>query len=142
MYLLDSNILRHFGEGHPILQLYLERTPWSKIALPSIVVAEVMQGRSAFALKALPSVAPLAHSLLLRTFHLLGQFNVILFDDRCAEIMEQLLKKYKKHKRYADMMIAAIAIAGNHIVVTRNQTHFSDLLAKSQLVNWIDDKPR
>jgi predicted nucleic acid-binding protein len=71
MYLLDSNIIRHFGEGHPILLLHLERTPWSEIALPSVVVAEVMRGRSDFALKALPSEAPLAHSLLLKTFHFL-----------------------------------------------------------------------
>ncbi|MBN1350468.1 type II toxin-antitoxin system VapC family toxin [candidate division KSB1 bacterium] len=141
MYLLDSNILRHFGEGHPILQLHLEHTPWSEIALPSVVLAEVMQGRSAFALKAIPSDAPLAHSLLLKTFHFLGQFNVIIFDDKCTEIMEQLQKRYKKHKRYADMMIAATAKAGNHIVVTRNQKHFSDLLPKNQLVNWIDEKP-
>ncbi len=38
-------------------------------------------------------------------------------------------------------MIVAIAIAGNHIVVTRNQKDFVDLLPKHQLQNWIDDPP-
>jgi hypothetical protein len=61
MYLWDSNILRHFGEGHPTLRLYLEQISWSEIALPS--------------------------------------------------------------------------------VVTRNQKHFSKLLPKSQMANWIDKKP-
>jgi predicted nucleic acid-binding protein len=56
--------------------------------------------------------------------------------------MEQIQKKYKKHKRYADMMIAAIAKSGNHIVVTRNRKHFIDLLPGNQLVNWIDEKPK
>jgi hypothetical protein len=32
-------------------------------------------------------------------------------------------------------------IAGNHIVVTRNQKDFVDLLPKHQLQNWIDDPP-
>jgi len=70
MYLLDSNILRHFGEGHPILRLHLDRVPWSEIASFSVVVAEVLQRRSSFALKASPLKAPYAHSLLLQTFQL------------------------------------------------------------------------
>lgn len=38
-------------------------------------------------------------------------------------------------------MIAALALAGQHIVVTRNQTHFADLLPTTQLSNWIDTLP-
>lgn len=141
MYLWDSNILRHFGEGHPTLRLYLQRIPWSEIALPSVVVAEVLRGRCDFALKATPSKAPLAHRLLLETQQLLYQFNVVVFDERCAEAMEKLQRKHKTHKRYADMMIAAMAQVGKHIVVTRNQRHFTKLLPKSQLANWIDEEP-
>lgn len=67
MYLLDTNILRHFGEGHPTLHLHLQQVPWSEIALPSIVVAEVLRGWCDFALKAIPSQAPFAHRLLMET---------------------------------------------------------------------------
>jgi predicted nucleic acid-binding protein len=38
-------------------------------------------------------------------------------------------------------MIAAIAKAGHHIVITRNTKDFADLLPKAQLQNWIDDAP-
>ena len=55
--------------------------------------------------------------------------------------MSILMKQHSSHKRYADLMIAAIAIVGNHIVVTRNQKDFVDLLPKHQLQNWIDDPP-
>jgi predicted nucleic acid-binding protein len=55
--------------------------------------------------------------------------------------MEQLQRRHKVHKRYADMMIAATALSGRHIVVTRNQRHFTNLLPTSQLANWIDEKP-
>ena len=141
MYLWDSNILRHFGEGHPTLRLYLQRIPWSEIALPSVVVAEVLRGRCDFALKAPPSQAPSAHQLLLETQQLLYSFNVVVFDERCVEEMKDLQRKHKTHKRYADMMIAAMAKVGRHIVVIRNQRHFTKFLPKSQLANWIDKEP-
>ena len=142
MYLLDANILRYFGDAHPTLGLYLEKIPWSNIALPSVVVAEVLRGRCDFALKASLSEAPEAHALLLKTFHLVNQFNIVAFDQKCADVLKQLQKKHKAHKRYADMMIAATAKANNLILVTRNQRHFLKLLPESRLANWIDEKPK
>lgn len=52
-----------------------------------------------------------------------------------------LLRKHKTHKQYTDIMIAAMAKAGKHIVVTRNKKHFLKFLPKSQIVNWIDEEP-
>ncbi len=139
MFLWDANILRYFGDEHPILYLYLQRIPWEKIALPSVVVAEVLRGRCEFALKAQPSQLPWAHQQLLQTQQLLSRFNVV--NDKCTEALKQLQRKHKAHKQHADMMIAATAIAGNHIVVTRNIKHFEKLLPQKQIANWIDDKP-
>ena len=141
MWLWDSNILRHFGEKHPILYLHLQQTSWAEIALPSVVVAESLRGRCDFALKASPEQAPIAHQRLLQTQQLLSQFNVVVFDEKCAKALAQLRKKHKTHKCYADMMIAAMVLAGNHIIVTRNVKHFEPLLPKNQIANWIDDKP-
>ena len=142
MYLWDANILRHFGDGHPTLRLHLAQVAWGEIALPSVVVAEVLRGRCDFALIASLSEAPLAHRLLLRTQQLFNQFNVIVFDASCVDAMRILQKKHKTHKRYADIMIAAMAKAGHHVVVTRNQRHFMKLLPKRHLANWIDEAPR
>ena len=141
MYLWDANIVRHFGQGYPTLRLHLLRVPWAEIALPSVVVAEVLRGRCDFALKASPAEAPLAHRRLLETQQLLARFGIVAFDESCATVLEQLRRKHRRRKRYADLMIAAMAEAGRHIVVTRNQDDFVDLLPKSQLVNWIDDPP-
>jgi predicted nucleic acid-binding protein len=142
MYLWDTNIVRHFGQGHPTLRLHLLRVPWTEIALPSVVVAEVLRGRCDFALKASPAEAPLAHQRLLETQQMLMQFRVAPFDESCATVLKRLRQKHKRRKRYADLMIAAMAEAGGHIVVTRNQDDFVDLLPQAQLVNWIDDSPR
>jgi predicted nucleic acid-binding protein len=141
MYLWDTNILRYFVEGQPILRLHLERITWNEIALPSVVVAEVLRGRSEYALKALPEQVPLAHTLLQETRHMLNRFNIILSDESSVSVMQTLQNTHTTHKRYADLMIAAIVIAGNHVLVTRNQKHFRSLLPKAQLMNWIDEKP-
>ena len=142
MYLWDSNIVRHFGQGHLTLRLHLLRVPWAEVALPSVVIAEVLRGRCDFALKASPAEAPLAHQRLLETQRMLTQFQVVPFNESCAAVLERLRRKHKRRKRYADLMIAAIAEAGGHVVVPRNRDDFVDLLPQSQLVNWIDDPPR
>ncbi len=141
MYIWDSNILRHFGEEHPTLFLHLRRVSPSEIALPSVVVAEVLRGRCEYALKAEPEKLPFAHTLLTDTLDIFHKFKILQFDKTCSQILEKLKSRHKSHKRYADMMIAATVLAGNHIVVTRNEKHFEPLLPKVQIANWIDKKP-
>ena len=141
MYLWDANILRHFAEKHSTLQAHLQRISWSEIALPSVVVAEVLRGRCEFALKATLDQAPFAHQQLLATQQLLQKFHLIPFDQASAVATQELQRKVKTRKRYADVMIAATAIAGKHIVVTRNLADFIDLLPPQQLTNWIDSPP-
>jgi predicted nucleic acid-binding protein len=141
MFLWDSNILRYHNQGHPALQAYLQRVARSQVALPSVVVAEVSRGRCEFALKSTPDQMPVAHRLLLEELRVLRRFRILSPNQSSAAAMSMLMKRHSSRKRYADLMIAAIAIAGNHIVVTRNQKDFVDLLPKHQLQNWIDDPP-
>ena len=141
MHLWDSNILRHYATGHATLDAHLQRVSLTDIALPSIVVAEVLCGRCEYALKAELAQLPLAHALLLETWRTLEKFQVIVFDEQMAASMAQLQKQHRSPKRYPDMMIAAMALVSKHVVVTRNQQHFADLLPPQQLQNWIDDPP-
>lgn len=132
MYLWDSNILRHYGEDHPTLHRHVQSVSWAEIAIPSVVIAEVLRGRCEFALKAAPEKVALAHSLLVETQKYLNQFNVVLFNDACAKVLEELKRHHKAHKKYADMMIAAMAKVGKHIVVTSN---LKILMAYSPRIN-------
>jgi predicted nucleic acid-binding protein len=116
MYFWDANILRAFGQGHATLRSYLLRVPWSEIALPSVVVAEVLPERCDFALKATPAEAPLAHQRLLDTQQMLFQFQVVVFDAACATVMEDLRQRHRRRQRYADLMIAAIVAVGQRSV--------------------------
>lgn len=65
--------------------------------------------------------AHLAHQRFLETQQQLAQFQVVVFDAACATVMERLRQQYRRRKRYADLMIAAITAAGQHILATRNQ---------------------
>lgn len=141
MYLWDTNILRYYASQHPTLLGHLRRVSQKLIALPSGVVAETLRGRCEYALKATPEQAVLAHQELLKTLELLQTFSILSFDQPSATVFAQMLKQHQSRKRYADLMIAAIAKAGQHIVVTRNTKDFADLLPKAQLQNWIDDLP-
>jgi predicted nucleic acid-binding protein len=141
VYLWDANILRHFGNNHQTINQHLQRVPWTDIALPSVVVAEALRGRCEYALKARPDQAAAAHQELLKLMELLQTFVIVSFDESSATVFAQMLKQHQSRKRYADLMIAALAKAGQHIVVTRNTKDFADLLPKAQLENWIDDAP-
>jgi len=141
MYLWDTNILRAFTHGNLNLNAHLDRVAWSEIALPTIVFAEVLRGRCDAALKATPEQAADSHRRLLETQSFLQKFQVVAFDDSSAKAMRQLMKKHRRSKRHADMMIAAMGLANNYTVVTRNIKDFSDLLPAKQLQNWIDNPP-
>ncbi len=75
MYLLDTNVLTHYVNGHQTLLANLQRVDPAEVALPSVVVAEAMRGRSEFALKAPPDKAAYAHALLLETWQILQTFS-------------------------------------------------------------------
>jgi len=64
-----------------------------------------------------------------------------VFDAACATVIERLRQQHRRRKRYADILIATMVLAGQHILVTRNRTDFVDVLPAAQLANWIDHPP-
>ena len=139
-YLWDSNILRHYAAKHPQLLANLERVPRQKVRLPIIVYAEQLRGRIEELLKAEPRNLLLAQEHLQTTQARLQRFEIVPLDDAAIALAEQLKQRIKKHKRHADLIIAAQTLAGRHILVTRNTADFRELLPASQLQNWIDDR--
>jgi predicted nucleic acid-binding protein len=139
-FLWDSNILRHYLDDHPLLLENLKKVPRRNILLPVVVVAEQLRGRVDAILKAEPSHLSRAQQLFKQTQELLNKFQILYFDEPSLAVATQLTERAKTRRRYADMLIAAQAIAGRHILVTRNTDHFRDLLPANQLQNWIDEK--
>lgn len=68
----------------------------------------------------------------------LNLYQTIYLDDNAIAELVTLRQRMKTRKRYAGVVIAAMALAGNHIVVTRNVADFRDLLPAARIQNWID----
>lgn len=137
-YLLDSNILRHYLAQHPVLLVNIAKVPKDLIQIPFVVVAEQMRGRYDAILKAEAKNLLREQQRLIITQGLLSRFEVAYLNEQSAQEFINLQAKKKLRKRYADAIIAAIAIANHDIVVTRNVEDFKDLLPTAQIQNWID----
>ena len=68
---------------------------------------------------------------------MLAQFHIVVFAMACATVMERLRQQHCRRKRYADLMMAAMVIAGQHILVTRNRTDCIDVLPTAQLATGL-----
>lgn len=141
-FLWDSNILRYYLDDHPLLLENLKKVPRRDVLLPVVVAAEQFRGRMDALLKAQPTQLPRAQHFFQQTQVVLSKFDLLYFDDQSLAVAAQLTTRFKTRKRYADVLIAAQAIAGQHILVTRNTADFRDLLPPQQLQNWIDEKIR
>jgi predicted nucleic acid-binding protein len=141
-FLWDSNILRHYLDDHPRLLQNLQKVPRQEVALPVVVVAEQLRGRSEAVLKAESAQLARAQELFKQTQTLLNKFPILYFDQQSLTLATRLKEQLKTRKRYADVLIAAQVLAGRHTLVTRNIDDFRDLLPPAQLQNWIDDEIR
>lgn len=137
-YLFDSNILRSYAFNHPTLLRNMSRVEKSQIALPFIVKAEQMRGRYDAITKAEPQRLLQEQERLVEAETLLRVFEVAYLTEEAVSALTTLLQLRRTRKRYADVIIAAIAIANHDIVVTRNVEDFQDLLPAAQIQNWID----
>jgi predicted nucleic acid-binding protein len=114
--------------------------PRHNVLLPVVVAAEQFRGRMDALLKAQPAQLPRAQQFFRQTQQVLNGFELLYFDEQSLAVADQLIARFKTRKRYADVLIAAQAIAGHHTLVTRNTADFRDLLPVLQLQNWIDEK--
>ena len=118
-FLIDTNACIAFLDGADVkLRDRWLGTPSNDIALCSVVKTELYRG-------AWGSRDPVG--VLARLEQFMGAFRSLPYDDRAAERCGELIAKLDRSGRgigQSDCMIAAIALAEDLTVVTRNQRHF------------------
>ena len=140
IYLLDTNVISEMAKPQPdknVQNKFIRNLKLS--AIPSVVWGECLYG-----LKRIPDSK---RKDILMDFYL----NVILdslpflpFDEHAASIYSDIkarLLTIGKPAPELDMQIAAIAIANNMILITRNVRDFENIQEVSALMleNWFDN---
>lgn len=137
-YLLDSNILRYYASRHPILTRNLARISADQLGLPFVVVIEQLRGRFDAYLKAEPENLLREQTRLIATQQFLSLYQTVYATEQTIAELQFLRQKVSTRKRYADVVIAAMVLASEDILVTRNVADFRDLLPPLKIQNWVD----
>lgn len=130
MYLLDTDhlsILERGGAPSLALTLRLSAVPESEIVSCVVVYEEQMRGWLAQGARARTNDAwILAYSDLTDNLAVHCNMTLLPFDSRAADQFDNL-KKAKLHVGTQDLKIAAIALANEATVLTRNTRHFGKI---------------
>ena len=136
MFLFDTDVITNILKKHPSKYLLgqLTAVPKHEQYISTITISEIVYG-------AVKSNRPEYHLDNLEKI-LLPSVNVVGFDSKAAYICGRLRVKLEKKGLpldLADLEIAAIAIAGDFILVTGNTKHFARI-SELQLENWINPR--
>ncbi len=133
MFLFDTDIITNVLKKRPSKTLLKRLSTVAKHDqyISTITISEIVYG-------AVKSNRPEYHLNNLETI-LLPSVNVVGFDSKSAYVCGQLRAELEKKGLpldLADLEIAAIAIAGEFILVTGNTRHF-ERIPELRLENWI-----
>jgi tRNA(fMet)-specific endonuclease VapC len=123
-YLLDTDHLTLHEQGHAPLRQRLAAHSPPALAVSVVTVEESLRGRLAVLSRPVQGPARVqAYAKFLETVRFFHSINVVGFDEAC-ETRFQDLRSQRLRVGTQDLKIAATALVGGLIVVTRNRRDF------------------
>jgi tRNA(fMet)-specific endonuclease VapC len=134
-FVLDTDTVSLLQHGNPTVAGHVARYKPDEVATTIITVEEQLSGwytllRRAKAAKKLVPV----YERTSETVRFLARLPILTFTEKAADVYEQL-RRQKPRRGRMDLLIAAIAIASNATLVTRNISDFDDIEGLS-IVDW------
>jgi tRNA(fMet)-specific endonuclease VapC len=139
MIVLDTDTLTHFFRGHPRVVERMQTTT-DEVAITIITRIEILQGRFDSVLKAADGAELQRGQRRLEESELdLARIPITLSINQRAAAEFDRLRGNRKLKRIgrADLLIAAIALANQATLITRNLKHFREV-RPLRVENWVD----
>ncbi|MBA8667423.1 type II toxin-antitoxin system VapC family toxin [Holosporaceae bacterium 'Namur'] len=129
LYLFDTDTVIYFIKGHDAVVEKFISFPLVQLYISDITCAELYYG-------AYNSEFPERN---LRTVNgVIGNLSAVPFNTSASKVFGELKAELKKKGELIadmDLMIAAIAVAGNYTLVTNNVKHF-ERIKNLKLENW------
>jgi tRNA(fMet)-specific endonuclease VapC len=126
-FVFDTDHLTLLGYGHPSITQHIATKSPGTLGFPVVAVEEYLRGRLAATAQAKTGADRiLQYSLLQRSLTLIQSYALAPFD-QVAEAQFQILCAMRLRIGTRDQKIAAIALATNATLVTRNKKDFSQI---------------
>ncbi|MDM8516792.1 type II toxin-antitoxin system VapC family toxin [Desulfobacterales bacterium HSG16] len=125
MFILDTDHISLFQRNHPAVVAKILKTSADKLATTIITAEEQLRGRLNRVRKARNDEEIVrAYNNLSATLLYFNSITVIVFDEKPQAIFRKL-RKQKIRVGTQDLRIAAIGLANDATIVTRNRKDFS-----------------
>ena len=135
LYVLDTDTLTLFEEGHPAVLQRVAAHPASELAITVLSVEEQLSGWYTRVRKAkTPVRLALAYRRLTDTVSFLAGLRILTYDEQAMRRWEDLRKAKIKIGR-TDLRIAAVVLEHGAILVTRNARDFKKVPGL-QIEDW------
>ncbi len=136
-YVFDTDHLSLLQRGHKPLLARIEQHAAGELAITIVTVEEQLRGRLAQVRKAAnPEQLAQSYKWLRETFDSLARLGVLDFDEAASRVYTDLLRQKIRIGTH-DLRIAAIVIANDAVLVTRNMQDFANI-SEVRLENWAD----
>ncbi len=124
-FLLDTDILSLFEQGHALVSQQVNNHPVPEVSLSAITLQEQMRGFEALLSRARgpQQIARAYEMLVTRLLPTWKRFPVLSFTEPAIQRFEHL-RSLRLNVGLMDLRIAAIALENGLTVVTRNQRDF------------------
>src|SRR5260370_1005251 len=124
-FLFDTDHLTLYQHGHSLLVKRFKANPPGSIGIGAVSLEEALRGRLAMLARPLSGFGRIqAYARLVSTVQLFLQFPIVAFDQG-SETLFQQFRTSKLRVGTQDLKIAAVALANNLTLLTRNRVDFS-----------------